>query len=266
MLKRAYDTITSTLFDMTSPTTTTYIYVYGDTEATTCKGRGGIYQHPPQNPDALGDRVRRVCKAAKVPNENMQEIIEVGFVFDGKVVDMFFSPRVNPKLDPFVEELCKISQDMLEGKPTFKDGFGDLCVALADVGVDVEDPRYLAVFCGKWDFEYPLTAHYLNDDINPPVFFQRVCDINVIFEEAMASGDYPAEAARHAAYLDEHTKAGRKRRTTKESVHHALQFEFEGQVHRADDDARNVAMVGKWLTDRGIELRPTFTVDMSKYD
>lgn len=242
-----------------------YIPVYGDTEATTAKGKGGIYQYEPQNPDQLGQLVRNVCAKSKIANSNMQEIIELGFSFGKKVLDIFLSARVNPILDPFVTELCGITQEMLREKPTFKDGFQNVCDQLSDVGVDVNNPKYLAVFCGDWDFKFPLTAHFLNDDIKPPVFFERVCNIKVIFNEAIKSGEFPEIEEKHTTYVEKNTRVGGKKRTTMVSMLHALDLELDGDHHRAHDDAANIAKIGDWLLDNGQSFRPTYEIDLTKY-
>lgn len=239
---------------------TEFIAVYGDTEATTCDGRGGIYQYAAQNPDQLNDKVRAMCAKFGTKNPNMQEVIELGFCFDGKKLDLFRSPRVNPKLDPFLTKLCGISQEMVDGQPTFKDGFADLCKSLADFGVDVNSPKFLAIFCGKWDFECPLTAHYLNDDIDPPVFFQRVCDIKVIFGECLESGRFPEVKKRHDDYIKKNAKPGAK--PTMASMLYAFDMTLDGDHHRAHDDAANIAKIGQWLLDQGFKFRPTFQVKL----
>lgn len=233
-----------------------YIPVYGDTEATSDNCKGGIYGHVAQNPDQLNAALIEMCKKFKVPNNNMQEIIEVGFFFQGKTLDVFRMPRVNPKLYPFITELTGITQEMLEGSPTFKDGFPSLNSELGKLGVDTSDPKYLAVFCGKWDFEFPLTAHVLNDELKLPVFFQRVCDIKVIFEKALK--DHPDVAAKHTEYVKKNTKLFQKARTTMQSMLYALDMTFDGTQHRAHDDATNVARVGEWLLKNGYTFEPTF--------
>lgn len=233
-----------------------FIPVYVDTECTT--DEPNIYKNPAQYPDRLNQRVRDMCTQAKVPNANMQEIVEWGFWFNGKSKSNLFSARVNPTLYPFFTQLTKITQDMLAGKPTFSEGFSTMCKELSDIGVDVNDPKFLAVGCGDFDFKYPLTAHVLNDSLDLPVFFQRVCNIKVVFEKMLSENKDLAD--KHAAFL---AAAGKKARLDMASMLHTLDLTLDGTHHRADDDAANVAKIGTWLLQKGYVFEPTFSIKVS---
>jgi inhibitor of KinA sporulation pathway (predicted exonuclease) len=238
--------------------------VYGDFEATT--DDGGIYKHPPQRPDQLSDAVRNMCKLARrnprvtLANDNMQEPIEGGFHYNGQTLDMFWTPRVNPQLYPFTTQLTTITQEMLNGQPTFKDSFPMLLSNLKSIGVDANDPKFLAVFCGDWDFKTLLSGAFLNDEIEPPVFFQRVCNIKVPFENALK--DKPELANRHSTFLA--TQEPKDQRMSMKSMLHTINENIDGQHHRAHDDATNISKIGNWLQNNGYPLVPTYHMTVSK--
>lgn len=187
-----------------------------------------------------------------------QEIIEFPSVLlelDGLEVvsefESFVRPVHNPVLTPFCTGLTSITQDQVDGAPTFPEVFAAHQRWLEANGLPLEPDAsgelpYALLTCGDWDLQTMLPRQLRVSE--PPFDFmphpyRRWINVKVPFR----------------SWHQKMKRAGMAR------MLEALGLELIGHHHRGIDDTRNIARLARALIERGQALTLTGELSPSRY-
>lgn len=144
----------------------------------------------------------------------------------------YVKPIAHPKIDPFITDLCGITQDMVEGQPVLPDVLKQFdgwmkSEKLLDGGVN-----FCFVTCGDWDLKTALPANCNYLQLSYPDYLKRWINIKSYFEATM-----------------------RKRGSGMASMLQDLNLQLDGRHHSGIDDTRNIAKILRELIKRSESLQ-----------
>lgn len=162
----------------------------------------------------------------------------------------FVRPIHNPTLTPFCTELTSITQDDVDGAPTFGEVLTQHLEWLSSHGLSIDGGQtgeaFSIVLCGDWDLGTMFPAQCKHntpviDEIPPP--YRQWINIKVPFAQAHNTKKAPG-------------MAGMLKR---------LKLPLVGHHHRGIDDCRNIAAIAEALIKRGTQLDTTSRLAPSRY-
>ena len=147
----------------------------------------------------------------------------------------YVQPIAYPKINPFITELCGITQDMVDGKPHLPDVLMQFDEWMKSEGLLEAGVNFCFVTCGDWDLKtaLPVNCDYLK--LRYPDYLKRWVNIKSCFQATM-----------------------RKKGGGMVSMLHKLELTLDGRHHSGIDDTRNIAKILRELARRNERLRKGF--------
>ncbi|KPA79106.1 putative phosphotransferase [Leptomonas pyrrhocoris] len=185
------------------------------------------------------------------------EVIEFPFVLvDARTArpvaefQRYVKPVRHPTLSAFCTELTGITQDTVDGRPTFPAVYREALDFIARAGLGDAPPwrSYCVVTCGDWDLKVMLPAQMaVSGQQGVPASFQRWCNLKKLMGQlnlAPSSGG-----------------GGRKNGGAPSGMPEMLRLlglPLQGRHHSGIDDCRNIASVLCELLKRGYVVDATY--------
>jgi inhibitor of KinA sporulation pathway (predicted exonuclease) len=144
----------------------------------------------------------------------------------------YVQPTAYPRIDPFITELCGITQDKVDGKPELPVVLVQFDAWMKSEGLLKEGVKSCFVTCGDWDLKtaLPTNCDYLK--LGYPDYLKRWINIKSCFETTM-----------------------KKRAGGMEGMLRDLGLRLDGRHHSGIDDSRNIAKILCELASRNERLR-----------
>lgn len=147
----------------------------------------------------------------------------------------YVQPTAYPEINPFITELCGITQDMVDGKPLLPDVLKQFHEWMKRERLLEGGVKFCFVTCGDWDLKtaLPTNCDYLK--LQYPDYLKRWVNIKVCFQGTMGM------------------KGGGM-----DSMLRNLGLTLDGRHHSGIDDSRNIAKILCELARRNKRLREGF--------
>lgn len=143
----------------------------------------------------------------------------------------YVQPARYPRIDPFITELCGITQDMIDGKPVLPDVLVQFHEWMKSQKL-LDGVNFCFVTCGDWDLKtaLPQNCDYLG--LSYPDYLKRWINIKNLFQTIMG---------RPGGGMD--------------SMLSHLHLSLDGRHHSGIDDSRNIAKILRELARRKEHLQ-----------